>query len=101
MVFDGDGSYVENKGAGSKPKTREEARTYVVDLWVKKGEDKGMTATATFLPSGNYQMGLLGEGNVKSSRVKKLDIHDLCCDWSGFGRMFWISVKKPNLNNHW
>ena len=39
MVFDEEESYIENKWTGERLKIEEEDGDYVLDVWVKTGED--------------------------------------------------------------
>ena len=43
VVFDEEGSYVENKWTGERIKVSEEDGEYVLDVWVKTGEEKEAT----------------------------------------------------------
>ena len=40
VVFDDDGSYVENKTTGERMKIEEDDGDYVLDMWVKIGKDE-------------------------------------------------------------
>ena len=40
VVFDDEGSYIENKSTGERLKIEEEDGDYVLDVWVKTGEDE-------------------------------------------------------------
>ena len=39
VVFDDDGSYVENKSTGERMKIEEDDGDYVLDMWVKIGKE--------------------------------------------------------------
>ena len=43
VVFDDDGSYVEDKETGETLRVIEEDGEYVIDVWVKTGEQEGST----------------------------------------------------------
>ena len=43
VVFDDEGSYVENKWTGERIKVLEEDGEYVLDVWVKIGEEQEAT----------------------------------------------------------
>ena len=40
VVFDDEGSYIENKSTGERLKIEEEDGDYVLDVWAKTGEDE-------------------------------------------------------------
>ena len=40
VVFDDDGSYVENKVTGERMKIEEDDGDYVLEMWVKIGKDE-------------------------------------------------------------
>ena len=43
MIFDDDGSYVENKATGERIKVLEQNGEYVLDVWVNTKETKDAT----------------------------------------------------------
>ena len=43
VVFDEEGSYIENKWTGEQLKVEEEDGEYVLDIWVNTGEGKEAT----------------------------------------------------------
>ena len=43
VVFDNDGSYVQDKKNGEKTEIRREKGAYVMDFWVRKGDSNGVS----------------------------------------------------------
>jgi hypothetical protein len=72
VVFDDDGSYVENKTSGKKTKVYESEGTYAFDIYLKR--PKGAKYTGTYAVLGEeIDEGAIGTGQEESEGFVRLD----------------------------